>query len=112
MHLNPSQMLKSADIYEDTILLFMGDNGGIHLRKGLTLLLGLVGTPCYFLSHFFLFLGDNGKIHFIRGRKQENFNLCFFCYSEFWISPNQANNKFILGKVFSPTPHTILDVGG
>jgi len=28
------QMLQSADIYEDTILLFMGDNGGIHLRKG------------------------------------------------------------------------------
>ena len=36
VHLNPSQMLQAADIYEDTILLFMGDNGGIHLRKGLS----------------------------------------------------------------------------
>ena len=70
----------------------------------LLLLFGLVGTPDYFLSHFFCSLGTMGRFILYVGESKRLSILGVFCYSEFRISPNQANNKFILGKIFHPHP--------
>ena len=47
------QMLQAADIYEDTILLFMGDNGGIQTRGGFFPSLSIMSYPYIYLFPMF-----------------------------------------------------------